>query len=751
MLAANTLKEKPVLRLAIPSPLRRIFDYWPPAGSNSNDWEALTPGMRLLVPFGKRRVVGVLLEIETSSEIDQRKIRCAISVLDEKPLFSNALMQVFLWAARYYQHPPGDVFSAILPPRLRRIPTATGFGTKLWEVVNQPPIVPLSNRAHRQQALLQLLLERGPLSQTNIEAAGFNPALLKQLETSGHISKRIMPVPNSNSEQAKEHRETGAAAEPNENQQKAISALANALGQFGCFLLDGVTGSGKTEVYLQVIERVIANGSQALVLVPEIGLTPQTISRFRERFNCELAILHSGLNETERYNNWYKAYKGEAAIVIGTRSAIFTPLKNPGLIVVDEEHDLSFKQQEGFRYSARDLAIVRGREENVPVILGSATPALESLHNALSGKFVHLVLPERAGAAEKPIIRLEDISCSELLNGFSVRLTALLQSTLESGNQALVFINRRGFAPALYCCDCGWVFECNRCDVQLTVHRNPPLLRCHHCELQLAIPRSCSQCGSKKLATRGMGTEKTELFLQQRFTGFPVIRMDRDSTRRKDSLQAILRQVESGKPCILVGTQMLAKGHHFPNVTLVAVLDADAGLFSPDFRGQEQMVQLLFQVAGRAGRASRPGEVIIQTRHPAHPILQSLIRQDYHATAGLLLEDRRSASMPPFSHLALYRAEAGDIRLPAEFLQEIRNMLEQSGKNRSGSARTVVSGPVPAPMERKAGRYRMQLLLQAGNRTSLQSLLAAVTPEIEQLKLAKKVRWSVDVDPLDLI
>lgn len=751
MSASGKLTDRPVLKLAVPSPLRTEFDYWPPEGTGPDDWRRLDAGMRLLIPFGRRKVVGVLLAKHKHSHLPSQKIRCAIAVLDTTPLLPPALMKAVLWAAAYYQHPVGDVFAAVLPPRLRRPPATGRTGHRVWSAAQDTSAMDrLPARAVRQRLLLQLIQQQGPLTQAQIEAAGFSRNLLRQLEQAEVVTSQLAPAVNSSRSSTATSGPGKAMEIPNPHQLAAIEAINEAAGSYQGFLLDGVTGSGKTEVYLQAIDRVLARGLQALVLVPEIGLTPQTITRFSERFGANPAILHSGLTESERFNNWQAAASGEASIVIGTRSAVFTPLARPGIIIVDEEHDLSFKQQEGFRYSARDFALVRARQENIPVVLGSATPALESLQNAVTGKFEHLRLMQRAGAAATPELQLEDISRAELRSGVSARVLEEIGNVLHRGHQALVFINRRGFAPALLCNDCGWVFECQRCDAQMTLHRTPPQLRCHHCDAQQAVPTVCSQCGSQKLSTRGAGTEKTEMFLQQQFPEFQVVRMDRDSTRRRDSLPSILEQLAQGRPCLLVGTQMLAKGHHFPHVTLVAVLEADAGLFSPDFRGQEQMLQLLLQVAGRAGRESHPGRVIIQTRHPEHAILQHLLSQDYHAAATLLLEERRQAGMPPFSHLALFRAEANGPALPLQFLADLRQRAEAIG--RSGPPTLLqITGPLPAPMERRAGRFRMQLLLQCGNRTALQAMLTGLVPAVEQSALAKKVRWSLDVDPLDLI
>ena len=742
----------PVINLAVPSPLRRTFDYLPPKESNSGDWKTLQPGMRLRVPFGKREIIGVITGISDTSKLGRNKLRHAIAVLDQEPLFSPALMKSFDWAAGYYQHPPGEVYSTLLPAKLRQGARAE-FATKYaWISRSKPLQEDRGNldRAPRQKALLQFIVQHGQVSLEQYTEAGFTAATLRELVNKALVEKIEIPATNPGDDTNNRPVGKGNIIKPNPGQQVAIKSITASLDGFACHLLDGITGSGKTEVYLQVIKKVLDLGKQALILVPEIGLTPQTIRLFEERFACRVAALHSGMTSNERLESWLRAKNGLARIIIGTRSAVFTPLARPGIIIVDEEHDASFKQQDGFRYSARDLAIVRAREEKISIVLGSATPALETLYNATTHRYNHLILSQRAGEARKSPINLLDLQHANTTEGFSTPLIDLIRRHLDQQNQVLIFINRRGFAPALLCKACGFVFECRRCDSLLTVHKIPPTLHCHHCESRSAIPAACPNCNSSQLATRGMGTEKTEQFLQQQFADIPVIRIDRDSTRNRNNLDDLLNQVQTGQPCIMVGTQMLAKGHHFPRVTLVAVLDADTGLFSPDFRGQELMVQLLFQVAGRAGRADKPGQVVVQTRHATHTSLQALAENDYHQVAELLLRERKAAHMPPFSHLALIRAEAAELKLPLQLLQQIHQLCEKVQRELSLPG-ILLHHPLPSPMEKRAGRYRAQFLLQAKSRGALQALMALVCPQIETIKSARKARWSIDVDPLDLI
>jgi primosomal protein N' (replication factor Y) (superfamily II helicase) len=740
-----------ILRLAVPSPLRRLFDYLPPADATEEQITRLQPGVRVCVPFGARTLVAVLVSVETETSVEHSKLRHAGEILDIAPVLPKALLELTLWAAQYYQHPQGEVFSTMLPALLRQGRPATHPGRKVWHLSVQgkglsPDALP---RAPRQREIVDFLTEHGELDKESIVELGISAAGLNALLKSGLVETGERPRPLS----LRPGDQITAREDElllNAEQQLAVDAIRATIGTYSCTLLDGVTGSGKTEVYLQVIAAVLRQSRQALVLVPEISLTPQTISRFRKRFQCRIAVLHSGLTDAERLQAWLEARDGLAAIVIGTRSALFTPLARPGIIIVDEEHDSSFKQQDGFRYSARDLAIVRARSENIGVVLGSATPSLETLHNALSGRYQHLQLTERAGVAERPTLRLLDTTHEALQEGFSAPLLQDIADHLERGSQVLVFLNRRGFAPTLQCADCGWVAECQRCDARLTLHKSPPHLRCHHCDARKAVDRHCPQCKSKHLQALGLGTERSEGVLTRLFPGTRVLRVDRDTTRRKNELDVLLNEVHRGEPCILIGTQMLAKGHHFPCVTLVAVLDADAGLFSADFRGQEHTAQLLMQVAGRAGRAGQPGEVVIQTRHANHNTLQALTLLGYGSFARTILAERQAAAMPPFSHLALLRAEATDFRNPELFLASVRQCAETL-LARSESRLVTLMGPLPAPMEKRAGKFRAQLLLQSEQRPALQHLLGQLCPELETMKESRSVRWSVDVDPQDMI
>ncbi len=532
----------------------------------------------------------------------------------------------------------------------------------------------------------------------------------------------------------------------NDAQQTAINSVGSSLSEFKIFLLNGVTGSGKTEVYLHIIDKVIKANKQALILVPEIGLTPQILARFQQRFHVPIAALHSGMTERERLDAWLLAKQGRIPIIIGTRSALFTPLLNPGVIIIDEEHDVSFKQQEGFRYHARDLAIVRARMENIPILLGSATPSLESLHNIATARYHLLNLPARAGSAEHPHFHLIDIRNQTLENGLSKLLLNNMEKHLAQNGQILLFLNRRGFAPVWFCHACSWTASCDRCDVKLTYHQQPPSLLCHHCGATRPIPHQCPKCQSHHLYPLGLGTQRIEQTLAKYFPNVGIVRIDRDSTRRKGALHSMLETIHSGENKILIGTQMIAKGHHFPEVTLVAILDADTGLFSADFRATERVAQLLLQVAGRAGRAERAGEVYLQTHNPQHPLLLHLIEHGYMAFAKAALLERKNADLPPYNYAALFRAEAVNAQAPLKFLQELRDLAHVYPTNA-----VTILGPVPALIERRAGRYRAHLLLLAKERAPLHLLLNQLLTRLSQLPTSKRIRWGLDVDPMEVI
>ncbi len=735
----------PILRLALPSPLRRLFDYRAPADC---DPALLVPGVRLRVPFGRRELVGVLVECAAHSEVAEERLRSASALLDRQPVLPPALLELCRWTAGYYQHSLGDTFSWALPNLLRQGEAAERGEEHIWQVAAGAQLDdPRLKRAPRQrQALATLAQHPHGINQNLLEQFQLARDSLKLLHDKG-----LVEVLRRRPSEPEHH--GGWLLQPelplNAEQRSAFEAVRAGFGRFHPCLLAGVTGSGKTEVYLQLIRETLAAGQQALVLIPEINLGPQTLERFARRFNARIALLHSGLTDRERLEAWQAARDGHAQIVIGTRSALFTPLKHPGLIIVDEEHDASYKQQEGLRYHARDLAVMRARLERVPLLLGSATPSLESLHNAEQGRYALLHLTRRAGGAQPPRFERLDVRSRPLDAGLSPPLQRLIGETLAAGQQVLVFLNRRGFAPTLLCHDCGWMARCPRCDARLTLHQRANELRCHHCDHRQALPAACPECRHLDLRPVGAGTERSEERLRLLFPDHPVLRVVRDSTARKGALEQLFATIQRGEPCILIGTQMLAKGHHFPRVTLVAILDADGGLFSADFRASERMAQLIVPVAGRAGRAEAPGRVVIQTHLADHPLLVQLTEQGYFAFAEQALAERRAAGLPPFSHLALLRADAYQAGQAEAFLDQAATLAEQRLAD-SGETGVQVLGPVPAPMERRAGRYRAQLLLQATSRAALHRLLGPWLLDRESLPGGRQVRGSLDVDPIDL-
>ena len=682
--------------------------------------------------------MGILLEVKDHSELAAEQLKPIGEILDSRPLMGDALLALSRWAANYYQHPLGDVFSNVLPTLLRQGKAL--ITEQRWQLTTEGKGLPEGalKSAKKQAELIKLLQQQKTVSATQLREKNIKRPVLNAL-----IDKGLIEIVSENfAVLASSH--YSPANQPltlNEQQQNAVDSV-NAQTGFGCFLLEGVTGSGKTEVYLQLIDQVLRQGLQALVLIPEIGLTPQTFSRFQQRFNCPIALLHSGLTDRERLLAWQQAATGEAGIIIGTRSAVFTPLARPGLIIIDEEHDSSFKQQDGFRYSARDIAIKRASDHSIPILLGSATPSLETLHNALQGRYHHLSMTQRATGASSPKFELLDIRNAALEEGFSPELIAAIKATIKAGNQALVFINRRGFSPVLMCQSCGFIAQCTHCDARMTVHYQQRLLRCHHCEFQQRLPDICPNCSERCLDFKGAGTERSEQALQRLFPNTGVIRIDRDTTSKKQAMETMIEEINRGEPCILVGTQMLAKGHHFADVTLVAILDADGGLFSADFRGPEKMGQLLVQVAGRAGRASKSGRVLIQTLQPEHPLINALVNNSYQHYARKILAERQQFAMPPYGYLALVRADANNLQKPEQFLQQIKQQL-------IAHQQVKMLGPLPAPMTRRAGRYRVQLLLQSQSRKPLHHCLQQLCTIAEQHPLASNLRWSIDVDPID--
>ena len=731
------LEVQQILEVAVAAPVMGVFDYLAPVSVDA----PLLVGQRLRVPFGRSTRMGWLVGSKAVSELPAHRLRRVLSVLDTEPLLPPDLLGMLVWAARYYQHPLGEVLTAALPRALRE-GRDTASGETLWalnaEGMSADPEV--LRRAPAQLRIYKVLRERpAPAAAADLEAVTSTwRRAVAALGARGWLTISHATVVLPVADIAPDVPPVLTA-----DQARAVEQI-NAAQGFQCFLLDGVTGSGKTEVYLRGIEKVLEAGRQSLVLVPEIGLTPQLLERFQRRFQVPVALLHSGLSDGERLRAFTAASDGTAAIVIGTRSAIFAPLQRPGLIVADEEHDPSYKQQEGWRYSARDLAVWRARELGVPLVLGSATPSLESIENARSGRYTRLVLPSRTGVAGQPRVSLIDLRQHVAREGLTQPLLAAIRRHLDAGGQVLIYLNRRGYAPVLMCPGCGEVVECRRCDARMVLHQQRGLLICHHCGSERPVPAQCPECAAELKAV-GQGTERLERALAAAFPDQQIERIDRDTTRRRGEIERRLRRVRDEEARILMGTQMLTKGHDFPHVTLVGIVDADQGLFGSDFRSAERLAQSFVQVAGRAGRAQHPGEVCLQTMFPEHPLLRVLINEGYAQFATLALEERRQAGWPPFACLALLRAEASQRPQVFGFLQEAAALAREQAP-----AGLNVLGPASAPMERRAGRYRGQLLLQAGSRRELQQLLPAWREAVAGIETQRRVRWSLDIDPVDL-
>jgi primosomal protein N' (replication factor Y) len=737
-----------VLRVAVDCPLRRLLDYLPPAGQRAAD---LPRGARVRVPFGPRSAVGVIVAHAQGSALAGGRLRAVTALLDREPLLDAALLELLQWTASYYHHPPGEVIAAAIPAALRAGQsalaeeewleiTAAGVGASL---AGGP------QRAPRQRELLMMLasLPAGiRLAQLDALPPGARPAA-RAIAKRGwaRLTVRAADAATAAAAPAATARGTALSTppEPSAAQSLAVAAIDAAAGHYGAFLLQGAPGSGKTEVYLRAVARCLERGASALVLVPEIGLTPQLLERFRARLPVRMAVLHSALSDGERLAAWREARSGRARVVIGTRSAVFAPIPGLGLITVDEEHDSSYKQQEGgCRYSARDVAVRRAQQAAVPVVLGSATPALESLHNARLGRYRLLPLPRRADQAAAPHLALIDLRAHAVHQGLAGPVTQAIGRHLAADGQVLVYLNRRGYAPTLLCTSCGWIAPCSECDARLTVHREAAQLRCHWCGATAPLPTRCGRCGFA-VKPVGQGTERIAETLAAMFPDAPLLRLDRDTARGAAEIEAVMNALLDGSARILVGTQMVTKGHHFPGVSLVAVINADQGLFSTDFRAAERLAQTIVQVAGRAGRGARAGEVMIQTEYPEHPLLQGLINGGYEAFAAGALEERATARWPPFSRLALLRASARSAADALGFLRAARACAGDRPPVR-------LLGPVSAVMARRAGRHHAQLLLEHAGRGELQRFLDAWLERVEGLPEARRVRWALDVDPLDI-
>ena len=716
---------KRIVKVAVPCPLYQSFDYVLPAtaGNQTIQDRSIEPGTRVRVSFGRQKLIGIILEESTESDYALNKLKPVSAILDRRSLLPSELLELLQWAARYYVHPLGDVLQTALPVYLRNNDDATPALNEIWRLkplerdADHPDmdIEQALKRAPKQQQIYQLLADAG---ESGLDADAFNALTdnwrtpLKSLLEKGLVVKMDKPAVLQPQAEAR------SDITLTDEQSLVVDAIKPRFEQHSVHVLNGITGSGKTEVYLSLCEMALTRGKQVLVLVPEIGLTPQLTQRFQQRLHTSIAVLHSGMNDKQRYAAWHAAANRQAQLVIGTRSCVFTPMPELGLIIIDEEHDGSYKQQDGFRYNARDLAILRARNKDIPIVLGSATPSLETLNNINEQRYQVHYLRERAN--KKPLPRIELINmCSQKLHeGMAESLLDRIRLHTKQQGQVLLFINRRGFAPLLMCHDCGWTTRCHRCDAHMTYHKKRHQLHCHHCGSQRPAPDHCEDCGSSEVLAIGAGTERIEHFLQEYFPATQVSRIDRDTTRNKGSLEDKLAKAHSGESGILVGTQMLAKGHDFPNLTLVAILDTDQALFSADFRASEHLAQLITQVSGRAGRAEKPGEVLIQTHHPEHPLLQTLLHKGYAAFAEMALQERQAAGLPPARHLALLRCESVETGAAKAFLEQAMTLAHSVD-----TSQLDIYGPLPAPMERRAGRYRYQVMLQSGQRSMLNRFL----------------------------
>ena len=729
----------PFAKVYLDVPIQGPFDYL----CNSDDLEK---GTIVIVPFGKRRMLGIVDEVVEISNIDSDKVRAIESVLgiSQLPL---AYLSFCKFVANYYCSSLGQTLFLGLPSALINqniVDRLYECEYSLTEVGREQIPLDLKSRAMGKRRLFELLL--GRTSITIAEGVGCYSSAKKQMlfwAERGWLDVSRHPKVSKRFDKGKQDKINASQPRLTEGQKEASQRISESFGAHKTWLLHGVTGSGKTEVYFKLIERVLESNQQVLVLVPEINLTPQLESRLHARFGQNTIVtLNSRLAKLERASAWYSATRGEASIVIGTRLAVFTPLPKLGLVIVDEEHDTSYKQMEGVRYNARDLAIYRGATANVPVILGSATPSLETYLNVIQERFERLSLPERP-KGPKPDIRLINIEHNQS-DQVADEILAAIERRLVRHEQVMIFINRRGYAPVLFCPSCRWMASCSNCSARLTFHKSSRRLRCHYCGHQEKIPSRCGNCGNQDIVDLGQGTERVVESLERRFSGARIVRIDSDTTSRKGAFAAFRDDIESSKVDLIVGTQMLAKGHDFPNLSLVVVLGADQGLFSSDFRSTERMFQQLLQVSGRAGRGGQDAEVLIQTEFADHPIYLSLKAQSFDDFAKRLLDERREVDFPPFSHQALLRAAAKVESKVWGFLFAARKL----GLKLNFSQIDVYDA-VPAPIFKQSGLFRGQVLVQSNSRPKMRKFLTKWLRDIETLN-EKQVRYAIDVDPLDV-
>jgi primosomal protein N' (replication factor Y) len=732
------------LRVAVNAPVWTPFDYLPPSGLTA---EEILPGTRVRIPLGRRSAVGIVVDHAARASVAETALKAVQELLDTRPVLDAGLLQLLRWTAEYYHHPVGEVMVAALPKPLKEGAPAEARVARwrLTEAGREALSAEATRRAPAQHALLQLLAA-SPAGMAADELKGQLPSwrtTARPLRQRGWIDS-YDGAPDDVADAPWESSVPPSLSGP---QAEAVAAIDASAGSYSCLVLRGATGSGKTEVYLQTAQAVLARGGSVLMMVPEIALTPQLVTRVTQRLRAPTAVMHSGMSDPARLASWRRARAGQARIVLGTRSAVFAPLDDLQLIIVDEEHDSSYKQYDGgCRYSARDVAVVRAHQLGIPIVLGSATPGFETLHNVAGGRYRVLPLPRRDDQAPAPRLALIDLRSHSPRQGLAGPVTDAIGRHLALDGQVIVFINRRGFAPTLLCTACGWIAPCPDCDARLTVHRSEERLSCHHCGHQRPLPECCPRCGYH-VKPVGQGTERVEQTLRELFPTQTLARLDRDTAGTAAELERIVGDVQSGQTRILVGTQMVTKGHHFPGVSLVVVLNADQGLFSVDYRSAERLAQTIVQVAGRAGREKLRGEVLIQTEYPDHPLLQSLLRGGYEAFAGTAMAEREAAGWPPFTRLAVLRASSPASDGATNFLAAARALAPLEAFD---PASIRVLGPAPASLARRAGRYYAQLLIESPERAVLHRFLDAWLPRIERLGRAHRVRYALDVDPLDV-
>ncbi len=729
-----------VLIIALPIPLYQTFEYLP---AKDLDFKHYKIGTRVRVQFGARKLIGLIIKKAANSSLPINKLKRVTEVLDDEPIFDKALLELLFWAAEYYQQAIGEVLFTALPSVLRKGKLITPTTSTLYKLSTDQNLDSELARAPKQRLIVELL-KASPNGLSAEEVAIHMPnwrSAMNALLSKNFIKKvqqEILPQSISTEKSIEK-------LNLNTEQQQAYEELTTKLNKFNCCLLDGVTGSGKTEVYLSLAADVIAKKKQVLILVPEIGLTPQLLQRIESRLGEKVHLTHSGLNDNERAQTWLATKTNKASKVVRTSSAIFLPYSKLGLIIMDEEHDLSFKKHEGFLYNARDIAVYRAHQLKIPILLGTATPSFETQHNVNNQRYQKLVLSKRAKDSSVPDVKLVDMRSVASSDGLSNELIQAMLTELANGNQILLFLNRRGYAPTILCQECAWIAECTRCDARMTFYKKRNILKCHHCMKEEKVPEICPTCNSDKLLWLGEGTQRIENKLKEIFPNTAITRIDRDSTRKKNALEEKLNEIHSGKYQIVIGTQMLSKGHDFPNVTLVGILNVDHGLFSTDFRATERLAQLLVQVAGRAGRSTKKGKVLLQTYLPEHPQLNCLLAEGYTAFSKEALKIRKECALPPYTFMLMVRARANSMGLTQNFLQDVKSLMEK--ENIQG---LTIYGPIPAMMERKAGMYQSQLIIFAKHRKSIQQNLTNWTQAITARPLAKRVRWDIEVDPLEM-